>query len=29
LYDDGYGIYRETYQRLETLYPRLAALSPE
>ena len=28
-YDDGYGIYRETYQRLETLYPRLAALSPE
>lgn len=29
LYDDGYGIYRETYQRLETLYPKLAALSPE
>jgi len=29
LYDDAYGIYRETYERLRSLYPRLARLSPE
>jgi len=28
-YDGAYGIYRETYERLRSLYPRLAHLSPE
>jgi xylulokinase len=25
-YDEAYAIYRETYERLKPLYPRLAAL---
>ena len=29
LYDEAYCIYRETYERLKSLYPRLARLSPE
>jgi len=29
LYDEAFGIYRETYERLKPLYPRLARLSAE
>ena len=28
-YDEAYAIYRETYERLKPLYPRLSALGEE